>query len=964
MADSDLPEGSTVRLTSVIARLASASDRQHREHIVDDIQTQLETAEDKLVSEADEHHAKFYDALEAFQYVSATINDSKMKVEMLRAALTECRAYLQLKRERIYRLSNEHAEYTEMMSLLEQIDQIRKVPEKVDEFLKRQNYVEAAELLVETTDAIEGEALGQVIALHDFLRKLIDKANRMRQTILSEMEQHIYGKRETTADGSGTAVSEEKAFAVLSHGIQALQVLHRPEKKNGRGSGSPPAAISALRSNLKSELTIMIDRALADEQFRQRAEGLRERATAEDQSGPRLLHRFLSLLYEKLFHVLSCHAHILSVMRDTEEGQEALARANAEASYSDVTVWDAIQLEMQLVLCKYLDLEPKVILESYATNTARRIVSPSEAPSDASGSGSAPLFSFANSLNSMTESAAKAERALTALSPPYPGGDVAVAEHGEASEHGAYLVCEASPMNITGIYKSTVLFTQEMEAIVFESARGANRNDEAQHAQPPRISRLRLPLNSFIDAFIVRSYIPIIQAEVQSRLANTAETADKPLDDHGIVDAPRVLFRSTVEVNEMVGQLCGQMLDLPSRCTDFTEMMLLLINRYLKIAQQRFKALVRLPASPKSKKGRTAISAEVQSQEAMQEHLKRLPCWIRLEDGRGHERGASVTSIVSTGHHEAGAGGLGESERLEGAESELLLSLIRDVPAKDESIFNLHTIKCIAYLHESMNWFADTLEKVADCLASDDHRGLSQLWVDVGPVVDEDMLATPDTEIPRIISSRVTSDQILEIRSVAGKYHQISFACLATLRLELRVHCLHYLMPVFRKSSHVCTAEQIEEADAQVVTLCKDILCVDETLSHALHPMRYAFVMQGLGAFLAHYLVKDLIFVKKVNDMGVMRVCRSIFALQQTLRSINQGVCATVLDLAMAYYELLNLQPEQIIEGLMVAGNRKLFSEEEYAVVLNLVEASQAVQNAAAHKETLKHLEELFHAVV
>jgi hypothetical protein len=64
---------------------------------------------------------------------------------------------LQLKRERIYRLSNEHAEYTEMMLLLEQIDQIRKVPEKVDDLLRHQCHVEGAELLVDTTDAIEGE---------------------------------------------------------------------------------------------------------------------------------------------------------------------------------------------------------------------------------------------------------------------------------------------------------------------------------------------------------------------------------------------------------------------------------------------------------------------------------------------------------------------------------------------------------------------------------------------------------------------------------------------------------------------------------------------------------------------------------------------------------------------------------------------------------------------------------------
>lgn len=145
------------RLTSVINRLAKSTNRQDREQIVEDIGVQLEKAEDKLVAEADgtslwlslqlsasrvanvpwfagllslsvvvtslrvccrvrivgssslthgtppfslfaaEHHEKFYDALEAFQRVSETINDSKMKVGMLREALTECRSYLQVR---------------------------------------------------------------------------------------------------------------------------------------------------------------------------------------------------------------------------------------------------------------------------------------------------------------------------------------------------------------------------------------------------------------------------------------------------------------------------------------------------------------------------------------------------------------------------------------------------------------------------------------------------------------------------------------------------------------------------------------------------------------------------------------------------------------------------------------------------------------------------------------------------
>ena len=165
---------------------------------------------------------------------------------------------------------------------------------------------------------------------------------KVRSIVLSEMEQRIYDKRdkvaaitngdtkENVSDTDTTSrYTNHESFAVLSHGIQALQILHRPEK---RSNSKAPASIAALRSNLKSELTMMIDRALVDELMRRRADGVRVLATAEDQSAPRLLHAFLSSLYEKMFHVLSCHAHILSEMRSTEEGRETLARANEDAA--------------------------------------------------------------------------------------------------------------------------------------------------------------------------------------------------------------------------------------------------------------------------------------------------------------------------------------------------------------------------------------------------------------------------------------------------------------------------------------------------------------------------------------------------------------------------------------------------------------------------------------------------------
>lgn len=79
----------------------------------------------------------------------------------------------------------------------------------------------------------------------------------------------------------------------------------------------------------------------------------------------------------------------------------------------------------------------------------------------------ATLFSFANSLNAMTETAAKAERAIN----DGVAGTVLTGEedNGYRGTSGAdtseNLLCPKTPYNITGIFQPTLLFVAEMEVL-------------------------------------------------------------------------------------------------------------------------------------------------------------------------------------------------------------------------------------------------------------------------------------------------------------------------------------------------------------------------------------------------------------------------------------------------------------------------------------------------------------------
>ena len=338
--------------------------------------------------------------------------------------------------------------------------------------------------------------------------------------------------------------------------------------------------------------------------------------------------------------------------------------------------------------------------------------------------------------------------------------------------------------------------------------------------------------------------------------------------------------------------------------------------------QYKYKSLAKV-RRPGLKKDSVAVSAGLEANVQMQALARSTPWWKTFfKLGLAAEgEFPGVPPVPET------PDGVGSAP-----ETDLLLTIVGDrFPTKTDIISDSAKLKSIAYMHESLHWFANQVGWVAECLKNDRKADLASVWPDDGPVVGE-LLEDEDTSTVR---STVGPEQADKLTALAAEFLGVAESCLITLRLELRVHCLHFLLPTLRKSSYQCTADQIEEADPQVVALCKDILMHDETLQVALQPNKYEIVFAGIGDFLATFLIRNIVHIKKVNDMGIKRICRSIFALQQTLRTVCRPQCANAVERAMAYYEMLNLQPEQVLEAIVIGG--QTFAEEECATAIYFV---------------------------
>lgn len=199
-----------------------------------------------------------------------------------------------------------------MLRLLDQIEEIKKVPETVDALMASKDHVKAATLLVETATALEGQSLGAVRALHDLYRKLNDRMEQMRKVVTSELQNNIYlksnleqlafgasgfldGSTDADRENGEAAQPANDPFHYLSLGVEALGVLK-----------TIPGLIVALRSTLKAELSLMIDKAVAAAKKEFAADDAASASLGSDYSGggfkkdgPTRLLRFLTFLYER-----------------------------------------------------------------------------------------------------------------------------------------------------------------------------------------------------------------------------------------------------------------------------------------------------------------------------------------------------------------------------------------------------------------------------------------------------------------------------------------------------------------------------------------------------------------------------------------------------------------------------------------------------------------------------------------
>ncbi|KAL4232343.1 Exocyst complex component 4 [Mactra antiquata] len=911
-------------LMSIVRTLSASADFEQREKEKARIEKAFKASDKQLGDLVKENYQDLTSILSSFSGISDKVNESRDKIKKIKDDLSSCKTLLHCKRDELRRLWIEGVEQKTISSLLDQIEQVKSVPDKLDGFIAKKHYLNATNLIVSAVTKLESNLSG-VEALRDLKVEIIARKDRMHEILIDELNKQIYtvsSQASLSRSGSGrrgemnpramleAAALQNSGGLVKSDSDLSEDYLVDPVEDPQKFIAilieslfilrKIPEAAEAIKMRMHPELIAIVAR--ASNQVANSIGNQGENLMTQYQ--PRQLLELLEIIFTQFRSVASIHKVVLHNLHCVIKSGVYI---KSEYMYTMKDVWSKIQAVLQLLLSEYLDVrnteksrqqapssfdEPNMDIGIYFTKKK-----------SSQKSKKLSLFRFdasihALSTNSYVEDTRHFESEL------FGEGTV----HIDAPKH--VFVCKPSDDNVKAIYKTVQCFIKEIEA--------------SSELEPSTSS-----LHEFVKDFIEKIYLGHIHFVVSNNinLATKGFDALRNVIDHKTqkeLGVPRPLLQSTVTVDRSVLELKELMTDLPDYADQFLNMICNVLRGYRDTCHSAYRGIVQYDADEKR-----VISAMWAKDEDISRFLRSLPSWRTLQPTDGQELNRTVCSEE-------------EIRTLNSKEAVILITNLSSEEAfipQHEIITDVTQMRTVANVHESLEWFSARLKNFSVTKVS---QAKNYLAVD-SPLYDEAPTVQPKT--------------LESLNGLVKDFQDLAEICLLLLHLEVRVHCFYYLMPVAKQSNYAGPIDDLDP-DSNVLKLNKDLTSMEEVLSQSLQPKKFKYIFESLGYLVASILMNSMQFIKKINENGIKKMCRNLFAIQQNLTNITM-LRESDLDHARQYYELLYLNPNDILTSIAEKGPQ--FTNSEYCQLLNLYHRSHYTTEPSvvdAHMQRLREVME------
>ncbi|CAF1341274.1 unnamed protein product [Adineta ricciae] len=929
-----------------------------------------------------------------FSDIYTSIEQSKSRVQNVRERLRECKNLLLLKRQDIRKLWLLTSEQNALVKIYQNIDELKHVPARLQFYLNKHLYLHASLLLIK---AKEHQELRLINALVDIDTQLKDERLSFEHQLRSELINQLFekpcrdilGNKNVTSSSSITNSSltsnkndhnylsrirenrllrkqldQDFELGKLSFEFHSLAIIPDKYMLVDIRHQAPDLYLDVLLQSLSilsrlNETLEHIQKQL-HEQFHRIVQRTTQHIVDNNfvlhsnnshqshlMNNPDCLRDLLETCYEQFKIVVKNIEYVLNGLKLIQEHQasvqlqqDAYLQIQAAKNQRDLKnhqrqavssvpntiqfeipylfsielVWETLQQVLSEVLNEYIDYNNT--LDTSALNsllipngtdynnhhsvtdfsqylTKRAPPRPQQIPRLFEFSQSAQFNSLTSYLQDQNRFAIKPE--TTAVATAYK-----------------QYVCKPNYRNITAVHDILQRIIEDIDVNV------------KLHATKRILDR---KLTEFIrDRFIGRVIKDICES---AQLSSASSIADQtrlaelvPVVLQKQLQLPMPILQSTYLIFKSCEELCALVKCLPPYADDFCQAIIDLLFKHRESSNKLFLSIVERSDSP----GTSIYSNEWVKDADINRHLRTMPAFdtfIRMAKQQN--------SNNHNNHQDDNADNIRFRQTKE--TETLLINFSQNEMNLDDICTNYKHVKLLANIHESLDWLYCKLSYYFDildrCLSDTKYLdALTQTTVTSG--YSSRTLKQNLHQYEQLKLSRVN----LEIFSNAMKtILTLSYDILLVLFLEIRLHCFYHLSLLFRNASHYASVIDTDP-DENIMTLNRDLTRLQETLHSALNEKKFLFLFQGLGFVLATILIRSAPRFVRISESGVTKMCRNIFAIEQTLTQIRTVGDAELMR-AHRYYELLYAtKPDEIIAVIEERGPE--YTEQDYIHLLQL----------------------------
>ncbi|PNP53492.1 hypothetical protein THARTR1_06186 [Trichoderma harzianum] len=888
-----------------------------RAHDYRKFQTTHTYLQDSLKNIVHEHHQGFNSSIGTFHKIQSSIQVSQKRVRALKESLALSKASLCATDPTLKILSEESKEYDELLQTLNELDDLRAVPDQLEARISEKRFLTAVDVLQTALRKLRKPELDNIGALSDLRSYLANQETVLMDILVEELHEHLYLKspycqqRWSSLAKSRGGVNESNRneanppttpFYLILDSIDFERPVLEDPMKNPEADtfyyvtllvealnklGRLQNAVETLKQRLPVELFIVVNETINEVEQRHptsfraavgRLDGVQIYSAREIQMRADVIYDLLWTLYGK-FEAIGegqrvFHESIKALIRREGSGN------NIALLGSFKELWHLYQNEIRSLLHNYVTTDADVYQF--------------DSPTPGAGVGGKDgmrehLFKFSEADTKSIEVAAEFDALESIIQATVPGLTGGSRKHGPENKRnkstadeigsrrsagygvnrgapGSYKsLVEPSVFNMSLLLPPTLIFLQRLKTIV-----------------PPGSDLATSTLTTFLDNFLVNVFQPQLDETIGKLCDAVFGESDSFLQDPDWNQcSQRPIFKGATAFFQVVTAFCRMLGTIPPDQA-LSSLIVTQMMRYYDRCFSWFQSLVtkRHDQPADSSNLRASARFSVQSSE-VNDIAKQL--WAADELDSGLMRKEVQLLIQKT-----------NGQRLEA----------------NDVIQDRDTISSLCLLYTSMRWLAAKIQSLRHITSQETDtsrqhlpRQSGQRWTLNDPSKTS---GQSPVQLPLTTESAQTFDTIV------SSFEELAATALLTLHMEVRCRVIYSLRNTLSPDSAPYILEQdVNEPDPQIISLNQELVLLDETIVEFLKDKEVIFIRTGVGILINAFLVQNASLASPMNDKGCHRMQLNILVLQQNLKNVEDGV-----DLAKAtsYFQLFERGPEAIVE--------------------------------------------------